>query len=95
MFLLWFILLTHDYKHNCTLTASVKSTPPEQIYIIWEDKLSEHEIRGRIGVSAAGSQGEGSRKRSVFSQTQVTHKIMIYIYIYIYIHMKIVQHDKY
>ena len=36
-----------------------------------EDKLPEHKIRGRMGVFAAGLQGEGFRKRNVFSQTPV------------------------
>ena len=33
---------------------------------IWEDKLSEHQIRVRIGVSAEGLQGKGSPKRMCF-----------------------------
>ena len=36
-----------------------------------EHKLSEHQIRGWIAVSAVGLQGEGLRRRSVFSQTPV------------------------
>ena len=42
---------------------------------MWEDKLSEKQIRGWRAVSAAGLQGKGLRKRSVFlSQTPVMIK---------------------
>ena len=37
----------------------------------WEEQLSQHQIRGRMGVSAAALQGEGLNKRIVFSQTPV------------------------
>ena len=33
---------------------------------VWEDKLSEHLIRGWRAISAAGLQGKGSYKRNVF-----------------------------
>ena len=38
---------------------------------LWEDRLSEHQIRGWIEVSAKELPGEGSHERSVFSQTPV------------------------
>ena len=38
---------------------------------MWEDTLSECRIRGWIAVSATGLQGEGLRKRNVFSDTGI------------------------
>ena len=33
---------------------------------LWQEQLFGHQIRGRIGVSAAGLQGRGLNKRNVF-----------------------------
>ena len=41
-------------------------------------RLKKHQIRGRRGVSAAVSQGKGSFKRIVFSQTPVSRVISVH-----------------
>ena len=38
----------------------------------WENQLEKHQIRGWTAVSAAGLQGQGSHKRSDFSDTRTS-----------------------
>ena len=52
------------------MAASVEKDSSGEEYP-WADRLDEHNIRGWRAVSAAGSQGKGLRKTSVFSQTPV------------------------
>ena len=53
---------TGDHVFHIPVSVT-KSTPPEKK--TWEEWLSEHQIRGRITVSAAGLQGKDSHRRSV------------------------------
>ena len=61
------------YIHNGHIPMSVKkhSSGEEDL---WEEQLPEHQIGGRIAVSAAGLQGKGSHKRSGFSDTGILSK---------------------
>ena len=60
------------------LPVSVKKTflPRNREKTAREDRLSEHQIGGRRGVSAAGLQRKGLSKRRVFSQTPVSQRII-------------------
>ena len=49
-----------------TLPVSVKRKLSSGEEDPWEDDLSEHQIRGRRAVSAAGLQGEGLPERNLF-----------------------------
>ena len=55
------------------IAASVKKHSSGEEHTL-EHKLSEHQIRGWIAVSVVGLQGEGLRKRNVFSQTPVVDR---------------------
>ena len=46
-------------------TGACEKKYPSREEDLWEERLSEHRIRGRIAVSAAGLQGKGSNKRNV------------------------------
>ena len=62
-------LQTLTHSSICiVILVSVHSSGEENM---WEDKLSEYQIRGWRAVFPIGSHGEASHKRSVFSETPV------------------------
>ena len=54
----------------CEKTFLRRRKPLESL---WKEQLLEHQIRGRMGVAAAGTQGKGLNRRSVFSQTPASY----------------------
>ena len=67
-----YLTVYHHVSPCITIPVSVKKHSSGENNM-WEDKLSECQIRGWIAVSAAAFQGQGSHKRNDFSQTPVSH----------------------
>ena len=68
-----FVLAMYSYGRVPNNTVSEKKHASGEEHV-WEERLSEDHIRGRIAVSAAGLQGKGSHKNNAFSQTQLCAK---------------------